>query len=87
MSQDLDDNQTYTVVLNDEEQYSIWPAARELPAGWRAEGKTGTRSECLDHIGEVWTDMRPLSLRNRMAATGDAANTAATADTAATARR
>jgi MbtH protein len=68
VSQDFDDNQNYAVVLNDEEQYSIWPADRELPAGWRAEGKSGSRSECLDHIGEVWTDMRPLSLRNRMAA-------------------
>jgi MbtH protein len=60
------DNQTYRVVLNDEEQYSIWPADRDLPAGWRAEGTEGPRSECLSHIGTVWTDMRPLSLRRRM---------------------
>ncbi|MGY0017672.1 MbtH family protein [Streptomyces sp. cg35] len=54
------------VVLNAEEQYSIWPADRELPAGWTAEGTEGTREECLARINEVWTDMRPLSLRRRM---------------------
>jgi MbtH protein len=51
------------VVVNDEEQYSIWAADRELPAGWRAEGFAGTREECLAHIEAVWTDMRPRSLR------------------------
>ncbi|MFG2529173.1 MbtH family protein [Streptomyces sp. NPDC048516] len=56
----------YRVVLNHEEQYSIWWADRDLPVGWRAEGTEGTREECLAHIGEVWTDMRPLSLRLRM---------------------
>lgn len=56
----------FCVVLNDEEQYSIWSADRSLPAGWRAEGTTGTRQECLDRISEVWTDMRPLSLRQHM---------------------
>lgn len=63
-----DDSRTYRVVSNDEEQYSIWPAGRELPAGWHADGTEGTRAECLAHISEVWTDMRPLSLRRRMAA-------------------
>jgi MbtH protein len=53
----------YVVVLNDEEQYSIWPADRGLPAGWRAEGTEGSKSECLDHIEQVWTDMRPASIR------------------------
>ncbi|WP_433056621.1 MbtH family protein [Dactylosporangium sp. CS-033363] len=53
----------YAVVLNDEEQYSIWPAADPLPPGWRAEGFRGPRQECLDHIDRVWTDMRPASLR------------------------
>lgn len=67
MIEEQEDTQTYLVVLNDEEQYSIWLADRELPAGWRAEGTRGTRAECLAHIGEVWTDMRPLSLRKRMA--------------------
>ncbi|WP_250293683.1 MbtH family protein [Streptomyces atroolivaceus] len=56
----------FRVVLNDEEQYSIWQAERELPAGWRAEGTKGTKQECLDHIGRVWTDMRPAGLRRRM---------------------
>jgi MbtH protein len=60
------DDRTYRVVLNDEEQYSIWWADREPPAGWRAEGIEGTRDKCLAHIGEIWTDMRPLSLRLRM---------------------
>lgn len=62
-----DDEATYVVVVNHEEQYSIWPAHRELPAGWRADGTSGTRNECLDHIEQVWIDMRPLSLRQRMA--------------------
>jgi MbtH protein len=56
----------YKVVINHEEQYSIWPADREIPIGWKAEGKEGLKSECLDHIEEVWTDMRPLSLRKKM---------------------
>ncbi|HWF82212.1 MAG TPA: MbtH family NRPS accessory protein [Streptosporangiaceae bacterium] len=54
------------VVVNDEEQYSIWPAERELPAGWRTEGFTGTEDECLAYIDETWTDMRPASLRRFM---------------------
>jgi MbtH protein len=65
--EDVDDRE-YLVVLNDEEQYSIWWADREMPAGWRAEGTAGSREQCLAHIDEVWTDMRPLSLRQRMAA-------------------
>jgi MbtH protein len=64
---ETDDTQRYEVVLNDEEQYSLWPADRELPAGWRKAGKNGTKRECLAHIDEVWTDMRPLSLRLAMA--------------------
>ncbi|MFJ4126265.1 MbtH family protein [[Kitasatospora] papulosa] len=63
----------YRVVLNDEEQYSIWQADRELPAGWRAEGTEGTKEECLEHIGRVWTDMRPASLRRRMESDAGAA--------------
>ncbi|MFF8732696.1 MbtH family protein [Streptomyces sp. NPDC015171] len=54
------------VVFNDEEQYSLWPVGRGLPAGWHAEGTEGSREECLARIAEVWTDMRPLSLRRRM---------------------
>ena len=56
----------YKVVLNHEEQYSIWPADRENPLGWKDEGKSGTKRECLSYIKEVWTDMRPLSLRKKM---------------------
>ncbi|MFF5025542.1 MbtH family protein [Streptomyces collinus] len=72
MAEEAADTRSYLVVLNDEEQYSIWLADRELPLGWRAEGTRGSRAECLAHIGTVWTDMRPLSLRQRMdsAATG-----------------
>jgi uncharacterized protein YbdZ (MbtH family) len=57
---------TYKVVINHEEQYSIWPAERDNPPGWREVGKSGPKKECLDYIGEVWTDMRPLSLRRKM---------------------
>ncbi len=56
----------YTVVVNHEEQYSLWPSGRELPLGWNEAGKSGTREECLAYIEEVWTDMRPLSLRKAM---------------------
>jgi uncharacterized protein YbdZ (MbtH family) len=63
---DPEESALYRVVVNDEEQYSIWPAERDVPKGWREEGKCGTRKECLNHIKTVWTDMRPLSLRKRM---------------------
>ena len=65
-SEDREDNTIYKVVVNHEEQYSIWPAERELPLGWKEAGKQGPKAECLDYIKEVWTDMRPLSLRKRM---------------------
>jgi MbtH protein len=58
----------FAVVVNDEGQYSIWDAGRDVPAGWRGTGVTGTRDECLAHIDRVWTDMRPLSLRRAMEA-------------------
>jgi MbtH protein len=58
----------YKVVRNDEEQHSIWVADRPNPAGWHDEGFTGPKDDCLAHIDEVWTDMRPRSLRNAMAA-------------------
>ncbi|MCO5186245.1 MAG: MbtH family protein [Anaerolineae bacterium] len=61
-----DDNTIYTVVINHEEQYSIWPVDRDLALGWQEAGKTGTKDECLAYIEEVWTDMRPLSLRLKM---------------------
>jgi MbtH protein len=63
---DLPDDATYKIVLNDEEQYSIWPADRENPLGWRDVNKSGTKAECLAQIKELWTDMRPLSLRKFM---------------------
>ncbi|YCK35261.1 MbtH family protein [Actinomadura sp. ATCC 39365] len=56
----------YKVVFNDEQQYSIWPADRTNPLGWHDEGTSGSKSECLDRIEVVWTDMRPLSLRIAM---------------------
>lgn len=61
-----EDTTTYRVVVNEEEQYSIWPDYREIPFGWRDVGKIGPKQECLDYIKEVWTDMRPLSLRRKM---------------------
>jgi MbtH protein len=67
MSEEGIDRRTHMVVLNYEEQYSIWWADRELPAGWRASGFEGTKEECLAYVDEVWTDMRPLSLRRKMA--------------------
>jgi MbtH protein len=57
---------TYKVVLNHEEQYSIWASDQPVPAGWRDEGYAGSKDECLAHIERVWTDMRPLSLRLAM---------------------
>ena len=59
----MDDLEHYKVVLNDEEQYSIWPEAHENPKGWKDAGAIGSRSECLEYIEKTWTDMRPLSLR------------------------
>jgi MbtH protein len=64
--EDREDTTIYKVVVNHEEQYSIWPADRENALGWNDEGKQGTKAECLDYIKEVWTDMRPLSLRRKM---------------------
>jgi len=64
--EDKEDNTIYKVVVNHEEQYSIWPAHRENPLGWNDVGKSGPKDECLAHIKEIWTDMRPLSLRKKM---------------------
>jgi len=61
-----EDNTIYKVVVNHEEQYSIWPADRENALGWKDAGKSGTKEDCLAYIKEVWTDMRPLSLRKQM---------------------
>ena len=72
-----EDTTIYKVVLNHEEQYSIWPAHRENALGWNDVGKTGPKAECLAYIKEVWTDMRPLSLRKKMEENAAAANGAA----------
>jgi len=61
------DDTIYDVVMNHEEQYSIWPDDKKIPDGWRAVGRRGSKAECLQYIEETWTDMRPLSLRKRMA--------------------
>ncbi len=63
-----DEEAEFNVVMNHEEQYSIWPAHREPPAGWQKVGKAGKKKDCLAYIEEVWTDMRPLSLRKQMEA-------------------
>jgi MbtH protein len=63
----MDDTTVYRVVVNEEEQYSIWPADKpQIPAGWRAEGPVGSKQQCLEYIERTWVDMRPLSLRKAM---------------------
>ncbi|MGY6217059.1 MbtH family protein [Methylolobus aquaticus] len=61
-----DEDAIFNVVVNHEEQYSIWPDYREIPNGWTAVGVSGKKRECLAYIEQVWTDMRPLSLRKAM---------------------
>ena len=61
-----EDLTVYKVVVNHEEQYSVWPADKENPLGWEDRGAPGSKAECLAYINEVWTDMRPLSLREQM---------------------
>jgi MbtH protein len=71
MNEDTTRNEVlYNVVINEEEQYSIWPVYKRIPEGWSAVGKTGTNQECVAYIDEVWTDMRPLSLRKEMEQSG-----------------
>jgi MbtH protein len=65
-SDESEDAVMYKVVVNHEEQYSIWPAGRDIPPGWRDVGKAGSKTECLAYIKEVWTDMTPLSLRKKL---------------------
>lgn len=67
MSEENVDRTVYTAVVNHEEQYSIWPIDREVPAGWQRVGTPGSKNEVLAYIKEIWTDMRPLSLRARAA--------------------
>ncbi len=66
MNSTEEDTTIYRVVINHEEQYSIWPEWKDIPAGWRAVGPTGTKDQCLAYVKDVWTDMRPLSLRKWM---------------------
>ena len=65
---DETNSELFKVVVNPEEQFSIWPVRKENPLGWRDAGRSGTKDECLRYIAEIWTDMRPLSVRR---ATGD----------------
>ena len=65
-SENDEDKTIYKVVINHEEQYSIWPAHRDNPPGWHDVGQQGSKSECLAYVKEVWSDMRPLSLRKQM---------------------
>lgn len=66
-----EDDAIYKVVVNHEEQYSIWPAQKENPLGWKEAGKSGSKAECLAYIEEVWVDMRPLSLRKQLEEAGE----------------
>jgi MbtH protein len=67
MAYDDDDDRTYTVLMNAEEQYSLWLKDLDIPKGWRPVGKEGPREECMQFVDEAWKDMRPLSLRLAMA--------------------
>lgn len=60
----------FSVVINHEGQYSIWPLGRELPGGWQKEGKVGNKSDCLSYINKVWTDIRPQSIRRKTSGNG-----------------
>jgi MbtH protein len=66
MGDEAEGDREYSVVVNDEEQYSVWPAGTVVPAGWRPVGHTGSKADCLAYIDQVWTDMRPRSLRIRL---------------------
>jgi len=69
MSERDESNQKFIVLINDEEQYSLWPHLKEIPAGWRKVRDAATREECAEFVDSVWTDMRPLSLRKAMEST------------------
>ena len=66
MADEQDDDRTYIVLINEEEQYSLWLKDKKIPAGWKSVGKEGTKAECVSYVDSVWTDMRPLSLRKKM---------------------
>lgn len=67
MFKEFPDDTRYKVVINHEEQYSIWPSDKKSPTGWKDVGRAGSKQACLDYIEEVWTDMRPLSVHTKMA--------------------
>ena len=69
MSNGINDEEVYRVVINIEDQYSIWPVRKEIPYGWKDVGKSGTKEECLSYIREVWVDMRPRSLKEAVSKT------------------
>jgi MbtH protein len=73
MEKTLDNQEIWRVVINLEDQYSIWSMRKEIPYGWSEVGKTGTKEECLSYIKEVWTDMRPRSLKEATMKTIDTA--------------
>ena len=60
-----DDQIIYKVVVNDEEQYSIWPSGSKAPLGWKELAMSGSKEDCLEYIAEIWTDIRPLSIRSQ----------------------
>lgn len=61
-----DDKQQYQVLVNHEEQYSLWPTFKEIPIGWKQVGPIGKKQDCVDYVEKVWTDMRPLSVRRQL---------------------
>ncbi|MEU6088791.1 MbtH family protein [Streptomyces sp. NPDC047085] len=63
-----DENGQFQVVVNDEDQHSLWPTFSDVPAGWRAVFGPAGRAECLEYVEQNWTDLRPRSLRTAMAA-------------------
>ncbi len=69
MSNGINDEEVYRVVINIEDQYSIWPVRKEIPYGWKDVGKSGAKEECLSYIREVWVDMRPRSLKEAVSKT------------------
>ena len=74
MSWGNDETTIFIVLVNDEEQYSLWPKDKSVPGGWRSTGKEGVKHECLRYVAVTWTDMRPLSVRRAMAAPNSSAN-------------
>lgn len=66
MPDEQEDKRVYIVLINSEGQYSLWPKEKSVPSGWRYADKEGSESECSAYVDSVWTDMRPISLRNKM---------------------